>query len=231
MKRSLITATRAFSKQSIRWNQHHHTIISEKFKSSMGGVSSQAMILTSAFENSNYELHGMTLSSVSSLAVYPNPLLEFNLHLPSYTSRALHNLKYLAIHLLPPTSKSVHLCRIFASGVKRDKTGTELASTNEENEDGEVFHEMTTPFSKISKHEDYTFYKINDEISIPILNDSETIFICKVNANFEVNNHEIWAVNVIDIIGKKLQDNKSSGGIIYFNRGFHKIGDTLSEIE
>ena len=121
----------------------------ESFRLAMGRVSSQAMILTSATSNLN-ELHGMTLGSVCSLSVFPSPLIQFNLHLPSYTSSELHKHKYLALHVLPPTKNSVHLSRIFAKGVKLNK-GAKLAPTKEEKIDGQVFHEMTKPFTRLQK--------------------------------------------------------------------------------
>ncbi|KAK6454658.1 flavin reductase like domain-containing protein [Scheffersomyces xylosifermentans] len=186
------------------------------------------MILTAATPN-HQELHGMTLSSVCSLAVFPNPLLEFNLHLPSYTSQAIHENRYLAIHLLPPTSKSAFLSRVFASGVKKDKIGSELASTTEELKDGEVFHEMTTPFTRLPKS-DYNFHKVDDKISIPILKESEIIFICKLSKTLEVENHEIFVVDVLKIIQNEEYKN-STGGLLYFNRGFHKIGSLVTEAQ
>ncbi|KAK6204424.1 flavin reductase like domain-containing protein [Scheffersomyces amazonensis] len=225
--RGWILQVRTISRSSILRNGSH-SAISEKFRSNMARVSSQAMILTSASNTiKSNDLHGMTLSSVSSLAVYPKPLLEFNLHLPSYTSAAMHNLQYLAIHLLSPTAKSAHLCRVFASGVKTDKKGI-LNNGKEEDEDGEIFHEMTTPFSRLNKDNDYTMYKINDSISIPILKNSESVFICKAKTNFSVSNHEIWVVDVLEILEN---DEKilEKGGILYFNRKFHQIGNTIQE--
>lgn len=208
--------------------------ILEPFRKAMARVSQQAMILTSASQisKSEKELHGMTLGSVCSLAVYPNPLLQFNLHLPSYTSAELHRNEYLAIHLLPPTSRSVRLSRIFAKGVKKDKSGKVLDTTKEELKDGRVFHEMTTPFANLKLGQDYHLHNINQDLQIPVLNDVEEIFICKTRNNFPVDHHEIWVVNVIDILTNKTYVNDytdKSGGILYFNRGFHKLGDTLRE--
>ena len=195
----------------------------ESFRLAMGRVSSQAMILTSATSNLN-ELHGMTLGSVCSLSVFPSPLIQFNLHLPSYTSSELHKHKYLALHVLPPTKNSVHLSRIFAKGVKLNK-GAKLAPTKEEKIDGQVFHEMTKPFTRLQKGVDYLFYNISD-VQIPILSNVETTLICQTRNTFPVDNHEIWVADVVDIIHNKTQ---KSGGILYFDRGFHKIGKSLSE--
>lgn len=184
----------------------------EPFRLTMARVSSQAMILTSGTTN-KHELHGMTLGSVCSLSVFPKPLIQFNLHLPSYTSSELHKHQYLALHILPPTSQSVHLSRIFAKGIK--------------SKDGEVFHEKTRPFHRLKNNHDYLFYEVED-VKIPILHDVETTMICKTRQNFLVDGHEIWVADVIDIVQNDKYKEKS-GGILYFNRGFHKIGKPLFE--
>lgn len=211
------------------------------FKSSMSRVSSQAMILTAGFNNKNKPtettLHGMTLSSVCSLSIFPIPLLQFNLHLPSYTSQSLHeNQGILAIHLLPPTSEAVKLGRIFANGVKREtkKSGvTYLDATEEELLDGDVFHEMTTPFNNVPS-EDWSIYNFNNQISIPIINEAERVFICQKRRIFEVDSHEIWVIEVLNILSPNEQFNverndDKTGGLLYYNRSFHKIGDALHE--
>ncbi|ODV79685.1 putative NADH-dependent oxidoreductase [Suhomyces tanzawaensis NRRL Y-17324] len=196
--------------------------VNESFKSTMSRISAQAMILTSGTGAKEVlALHGMTMSSVCSLSVYPTPLLQFNLHLPSYTSQALHENKYLAIHLLPPTSQSVHLGKIFASGVKTSGKPTT-------NEDGEFFHEMTTPFTKLHQGNDWIFHTVKENINIPILKNSERVLICETMKNFLVDDHEIWVVKVLDIKENEDYSNKT-GGLLYFDRAFHKIGEKLIE--
>ncbi|CUM56675.1 unnamed protein product [Debaryomyces fabryi] len=212
----------------------------ELFKSSMSRISSQAMILTAGFDattRNKTSLHGMTLSSVCSLSTSPIPLLQFNLHLPSYTSQSLHeNNGILAIHLLPPTPKAVRLGRIFASGVKRETKKlnyTYLDTSEQELEDGDVFHEMTTPFNNIS-NDDWKEYKFTDKLSIPIIKEAERVFICKKRQVFEVDSHEIWAVEVLEITSPNNNYNiahneDKTGGLLYYDRSFHKIGDALRE--
>lgn len=197
------------------------------FKLTMSSFGSQAMILTSASpkDETFHNLHGMTLSSVCSLSILPKPLMQFNLHLPSYTSDSLHRCGYLALHILPPTPNSVKLGRIFSKGIKMNKSDQEiLKTTNQELKDGEVFHEMTKPFEKLSS-KDYSF-KYIDNFKLPILSDSEKVIICKTEKSFNVDNHEIWIVHVLEIIDNLTQ---KSGGLLYFNRGFYKIGESLLE--
>ena len=134
------------------FSRHNSTLsgsLLPDFCSAMARIGSQAMILTAPYRNDsqstskNPTLHGMTLSSVCSLSVSPTPLLSFNLHLPSYTSKSLHERdSSMAIHLMPPTANAVKLGRIFASGVKK-KTGTDEISfqkNEKEQKDCEVFH-------------------------------------------------------------------------------------------
>lgn len=190
------------------------------FKSAMARVAAPAMILTAGARLPFDVLHGMTLSSVNSLSVHPTPLLLFNMHLPSYTSASLHQNRYMAIHLLPPSKESVQLGRKFASGVKQDPTHFKVNS-----KDGD-FQEMTTPFSEF---ENYELYETKDGVFVPILNELEVAFICSKKTHLTVDDHEIWVVNVENVIrpNKNIQD--PSGGILYFDRGFHMIGDSLSE--
>ncbi|QFZ25748.1 hypothetical protein EJF18_10859 [Clavispora lusitaniae] len=200
------------------------------FRSSMSRIASQAMILTAGCENASDNLHGMTLSSVCSLSVFPRPLLQFNLHLPSYTASSLHsNGGYLCLHVMPPTEKAVFLSRIFASGVKTDPEHFESKG-----DDGEVFHEMTTPFSHLSPTE-YYFHQIKDRkaiesLKVPVLKESEVAFICQKEKVVEIDNHEIWVVGVTDILlPNSAFANSKTGGLLYFDRGFHEVGPPLRE--
>ncbi|GEQ66494.1 hypothetical protein JCM33374_g157 [Metschnikowia sp. JCM 33374] len=200
------------------------TDLGNLFKSSMARVSSQAMILTAGSKDHSSGLHGMTLSSVCSLSVHPNPLLSFNLHLPSYTSKTLHeNNGALGLHLMPPTKKSVILGRKFAGGIKRNPSHFDAA-----NKDGDIFCEMTTPFKGLQ--DAYSMHKMSSEISVPILKESEVVFLCTKHKVFDVENHELWVVKVNDILfPNKNFTPVGSGGLLYYQRGFHQVGDPLSE--
>ncbi|GMM27777.1 hypothetical protein DAMA08_004930 [Martiniozyma asiatica (nom. inval.)] len=202
---------------------------STAFKAAMASCGSNTMILTSA-SSKGALLHGMTLSSVTSLTVHPEPVVQFNLQVPSATSRELHKSKYLALHILKSTDESVKLARIFSMGAK-------FISQQRRSE------KVTTPFHHLNKDE-WKFYKdynfegnnklinhLNDEnIDIPLLTQAERILICEKYKIFQVFNHEIWTCKVKDIIDKTQQvETKNCGGLIYFNRKFHKIGPHLNE--
>lgn len=199
---------------------HHQANVEHKFKDAMSRVASQAMILTAGFKNEpphkhvTKSLHGMTLSSVCSLSVFPKPLLQFNLQLPSYTSKTLHeNDGMVAIHILPSTPEAGKLGRIFASGIKSTKTV-----------DGEIFHEMATPFKKIDRNS-WEFIQFQG-YTVPILKHSERIFLCNKKTVLEIDKHEIWVTNVLDVIEKNIG---KTGGLIYFDRAFHKVGDSVEK--
>lgn len=200
------------------------TVPVAQFKAAMARISSQAMILTAGCKSASEVFHGMTLSSVCSLSVHPKPLLQFNLHLPSYTSKALHeNHGQLCLHLMPPTSQSVYLSRTFAAGIKRDKRHFDVKP-----EDGEIFHEMTTPFAHIGS-KSYTLHDTG-KCLLPVLKELEKAFICQKNQVFRVDSHEIWVVDVLDILSPNAHYEKQHlGGLLYFQRGFHRVGLSLQE--
>lgn len=198
--------------------------LNDTFKASMARISCQAMVLTAGRVREEASLapvsslHGMTLSSTCSLSVYPTPLLQFNLHLPSYTSQTLHELHHLALHLLPPTLHSAKLARLFANGIK--------APPSPADDDGDIFHEKTTPFDTLEHGKDWQYHAVDEvNVDIPILGSAETVFICKKSQVFEVDLHEIWVVQVLEILSPS--SSKPSGGLLYFNRNFHEIGSAL----
>lgn len=191
-----------------------------RFKDAMSRLSAQAMILTAGCKSDREILHGMTLSLVCSLSVAPMPLLQFNLHLPSYTSASLHLSKLMCLHLMPPTPKLVFLGRTFASGRKIDRSHFQVSP-----EDGEIYHEMTTPFAQVDAND----YFLHDR-QVPVLREAEVAFVCRPEKTFEVDNHELWVVEVLDILQpNQTYASSKSGGLLYYDRGFHGIGRPLNE--
>lgn len=201
--------------------------LGDSFKAAMSRVSTQAMILTAGTagsKSSTSALHGMTLSSVCSLSVHPTPLLLFNLHLPSYTLAALHDKEVMGIHVMPPTASAVTLGRKFAGGVKRDYTHFDAVT-----KEGNLFHEMTTPFRDI--HDAYSLHDLGNGISVPVLSELEVVFLCRKKDVFEVDSHELWVVKVEDVLFPNAEFRQnSSGGLLYFQKGFHNVGDSLHEL-
>lgn len=202
------------------------------YKSAMASLGSQAMILTSAYKNPAIDasmLHGMTLSSVTSLSVTPEPILQFNLQVPSATSNELHKSGYLALHILKPDADSVALARTFSRG-------TRYINSNESSGG-----KKTTPFAGLRKDQ-WSYYddlKLEDDplrgeleenrIHLPILTEAaERVLVCEKHKVFKVFNHEIWTCRVRDIL-VHVGDDHRSGGLLYFNRHFHKVGEQVGE--
>lgn len=231
-KKNILSTRLIHHKQFWQLKRLNSTQFQDEFKVTMSRICSPAMILTAGCEPKKglNSLHGMTLSSVCSLSVYPNPLLQFNLHLPSYTSKSLHeNDGYLALHMLPPSPKAALLGRTFASGIKRDPR--HFDTKPKVNDDGSIFHEMTTPFTKIDSN-DFIMHKVNEKVEIPILKELERVFVCNKKQVFEVDNHEIWVVNVLQILNPNAnysQQTSKTGGLLYYDRGFHKVGASLRD--
>ncbi|CAN3364518.1 hypothetical protein DICA2_E19834 [Diutina catenulata] len=204
-----------------RWSSN----LSNQFRHAMSRICTPAMVLTSATSDPSH-LHGMTLSSVTSLSVKPVPKVCFNLHLPSYTSSELHHNGYCAIHILPPEPNSVRLGRLFAKGVK-PAHGTKFVPSAEAKVDGEPFHEMTTPFASLIEGVDWQFVTVGDGQQVPVLIASEQVFICKTGQSIEEDNHEIWVAQVEQIIGNTRHP--PQGGLLYYNRDFHRLGYPLHD--
>lgn len=205
----------------------------EEFKNAMSTVGSQAMILTASFSGDLdiTKMHGTTLSSVSSLTVYPEPVLQFNIQVPSATSSSIHQNKYLALHILSPSSDSVKLARNFSLGSRFINMQMNSDNTNAE-------RKHTTPFERIDKQEWELFedviqndrpdsFHLDPKLHLPVLTkNSERILICEKYKVFQIYNHEIWTCKVKDILINVHEDHKT-GGLLYFNRNFHFVGNPL----
>ncbi|KAG7827435.1 hypothetical protein KL920_004689 [Ogataea angusta] len=164
-----------------------------------------AMILTApALSSSVSDLHGMTLSSVSSLTVSPEPVVQFNLQVPSRTSQTLHESGFLALHILPPVKESVRLARAFSRGTRGNC--------------------LTRPFEELRKDE--WSYFTTEHLKIPVLSLAERILICEKHQVFRVYNHELWTCRVREIVQRAV-DADATGGLLYFNRRFHAVGGKL----
>jgi flavin reductase (DIM6/NTAB) family NADH-FMN oxidoreductase RutF len=193
------------------------------------------MILTSSFSGDvdTAKMHGTTLSSVSSLTVNPEPIVQFNIQTPSATSREMHKNKYLALHILTPSYESVKLARNFSLGSRyinseaKSKANGENISTTPfgiiDNSEWELFEDVIKSDRPDALH-------LSSDLHLPILTKhSERILVCEKYKVFNVYNHEIWTCKVKDIL-VNVPDEDRTGGLLYFNRKFHHVGDALAEI-
>lgn len=179
----------------------------------MGRIANQVMILSSASSNRlpHESFRGLTLSSVTSLALKPFPMVQFNLQLPSFTSESLHENQFFAVHLLRPNSTSIELARTFSKGAVRNASDTGFTPTK--------------PFRDLIENNHYATYTIKGtELVIPILQNSERVLICQKKDVFRVGDHEIWVGQVDDIL---VSETKATGGLLYCNRNFHILGNKI----
>ena len=198
------------------------------------------MILTASFSGKPEirKMHGTTLSSVSSLTVNPEPIVQFNIQVPSATSKSIHDNKYLALHILRPSNESVRLARNFSLG-SRYINGSQPEMKNANGTSTEI---STTPFERINKNQWSLFENVmhnkrpgsvhlDSDLHLPILTkDSERILICQKYKVFKVFNHEIWTCKVREIL-VNIDDDGKTGGLLYFDRKFHHVGEALIEIK
>lgn len=175
----------------------------------MAAKGATVMILTAGFEGEPKPsaMHGLVLSSVTSLAVEPEPMLLFNIRLPSKTAEQIHRYSYFALHMLRPTEKSIHLAKAFSQGIKAAAT-------------------TTRPFDQLDRL-DWGLYNASESIRLPILmRESERIMICEKYKVFPMECHEVWTCKVKAVLRNE-DKQPDSGGLLYFNRGFHRMGDPL----
>lgn len=133
---------------------------------------------------------------------------------------------------------------------QQQKKKQQQKQVEEDKVDGEVFHEMTVPFQELDFGIDYRFQSVNiseisdtlinednhpagleDFIDIPVLNEAELIMICKCRQNLEVDQHEVWIVEVLQIVTNAKYKHSKTGGLLYFNQGFHRVGEAITENE
>lgn len=179
----------------------------------MSKVANQAMILSAASKNvvPHKLFRGLTVSSLTSLSLKPQPLIHFNLQLPSFTSDALHETGYFAVHLLKPNTMSVDLAREFSKG----------AIKNEEDHT----YSPTRPFENLVENEHYVTYEIEGtDLVIPVLKNTERVLICQKKDVFQVGDHEIWVGQIEDTI---VNEDQPTGGLLYCNRSFHSLGKKI----
>ena len=77
-----------------------------------------------------------------------------------------------------------------------------------------------SPFDSLQLGQDYN---LNAD-GVPVLEDVERVLVCARHEVFGVQDHEIWVGKVLEVLEKA--DGKS-GGLLNYNRGFHKVGSGL----
>lgn len=176
------------------------TTVGERYKTAMSGVAAPANIITT---NSGSEPRGLTVSSVTSLSISPDPLVSFNIQVPSRTSEVLHQAKFFAVNVLSGTSASVRLCKAFAGAY-----GIDL-----------------NPFELFREEIDFTGHNHGN---IPVINHASAILYCQKEHVFRAQDHEIWVAKIYDVENSSDIDN-GEGNLLYQNRNFHILGKEIEE--
>lgn len=181
-----------------------------QFREAMSSIASHVMILTAASSQTSSPVYkGVTLSSVTSLSINPDPMVQFNLMKPSLTSTYLHAYEKFALHILTPTQYSCDLARLFARNRHYDDSLGEYVPFE--------------PFKHLST-EEYEIYDKATGCSLPILTKFERIMICSKVKSLQVQDHEVWIAKVDEVLNKT---DEKTGGLLNFNREFHTVGEDL----
>ncbi|CAL9732431.1 hypothetical protein MOUN0_N09890 [Monosporozyma unispora] len=191
--------------------------MSHLFRQAMQKLSYPTMIVTSAVPKGtkSMDFHGLTISSMTSLSINPKPLIQFNIKIPSNTSKDIRNNGLFAIHFLDPTQSNINLARHFSRGVKDT---------------------MTSPFSTLLKNKDYMCYfdenvTSKQNVILPILKETGKILICNSKEVFKVQDHEIWIGEVLQILSNTkeelIADDNDHGGLLHCKSKFFKLGDLV----
>ncbi|AGO10077.1 AaceriAAR087Cp [[Ashbya] aceris (nom. inval.)] len=230
LSKSVVTLQRDVLRQ-----YYSHYVTQQKFKETMSRISNQVMILTTS------SMKGVTLGSATSLALHPRPMIQFNLQLPSFTSQELHKRRKFALHLMAPTDQSVKLARLFSKGAIRRPDRVVMP---------------TRPFEALTAGADFALHKVSASISgplepmvddgasdrqaddpaqvartmeLPVLASAERVLICECIRCFRVGDHEIWVGMVEEILSpaNSVTNSAVTGGLMYCNRQFFKIGSPI----
>ncbi|KAI1938659.1 hypothetical protein LOZ66_003462 [Ophidiomyces ophidiicola] len=106
------------------------TIIQSQVRSLMRLVPHAVAIITSTFPNNDAAsaFRGMTVSSFNTVTLYPDPIVSFNVKVPSETYDAILSSQRFLVHLLSSNMATARLAREFSRGheniLLEDKKGT-----------------------------------------------------------------------------------------------------------
>jgi flavin reductase (DIM6/NTAB) family NADH-FMN oxidoreductase RutF len=191
IKRALESASQRGASNGLK---RYSSTLSDRYKKAMSGVAAPANIVTTI---NGDEPRGLTVSSVTSLSVWPDPLVSFNIQIPSRTSQVLHQANKFAINVLSGTAESVRLCKAFAGG----------------------YGAQVNPFEKFKEEIDFTGHNHGN---IPVINHASAILFCQKEHVFRTQDHEIWIAKIYDV-----ENNSSNGNLLYQNRSFHILGKEI----
>ncbi|KAK9475501.1 flavin reductase like domain-containing protein [Dipodascopsis tothii] len=197
------------------------------YKEIMSKHSSPVVILTASYvdENLTRIYRAVTLSSLTSLSIDPEPLLTFNLRLPSSTSKALHSSGRFSINFLSsnPLAASLAECFSFGTYVPVDRQASTPTKSSENLSRHQVDHEMILRSFPLS----------DEPFKTSILNNSVTKYDstriayarmdCVAKSVFAVEDNEIW----VGKVERTFHSDPDSDAIIYSGRKFRSLGQQI----
>ena len=145
----------------------------------------------------------MSSFTTLSLADEENPLVYFNIRLPSGTSAALHETKRFAVNFLESKAEHAQIALSFAGRLNSEE--------NQPSATDKATEELFT-------NDDNTFELHN---GLPVLKDAMAIFFCRSQQVVSVHDHEIWIGNVERVSSK----NQVGTGLLYHNKQFRRLHD------
>lgn len=172
----------------------------EQYRQVMSSVAQAAMIITTNHmdQQRQPEPRGLTVSSVTSLSIKPEPALSFNIQVPSQTSRALHDSMVFALNILPPSKSAVEICKAFAGSLGKDVNPFEVEKS-------------------------LLRYESN---GMPVVSIAMAVLMCEATNCFSVQDHEIWVARVTNVeLYPSLA--RHEGNLLYQNHRFHELGQTV----
>lgn len=167
----------------------------------MSSVAQAAMVITTNHkdEKGHCEPRGLTVSSVTSLSIKPEPLICFNIQVPSRTSQVLHGSMHFAVNILPPSKEAVDICKAFAGSLGKDVNPFEVEKS-----------------------------LLRYENEMPVVSIAMAVLMCEATKCFPVQDHEIWVARVTSVnIYPTLKAH--DGNLLYQNHKFHELGKVLHD--
>lgn len=202
-----------------------------------------AIILTTLTDTTAQDARGMTLSSVTSLSIHPEPLVQFNMQIPSRTSEALHSRNLFALNFLTPTNGSIQKLRRFSQAINPKLRQSQVKI---DEQDHDLYHDpflSTNDFIYANGNfiKEESISDTNTEINwekalsmeipssgswIPTIANAAHVIYCDIYKTFTVNDHEIWVAKILAIEKR----NEAKGGVLFHNHGFHGIGEKIDDL-
>ncbi|CAB59887.1 NAD reductase Coq12 [Schizosaccharomyces pombe] len=188
------------------------------FRLLMRRFAQPVVIITSGFADGHRA--GMTASSFTPVSLTPNPVISFNIKIPSRTANAIQQSNRVIVHLL---SSSIKKHSEWASLLAKQKhqinplMNSEKNSTSVEDLPGSNRTQQTSSHSLL-----HPLHPIDVSLSkegLPCLVDSLGLLHCSIIHSYQVQDHILFVANV-ERVEHGSSPLESSSGLVYYNRNY-----------